>query len=652
MPRLSRWFVTSLAVMAALAGISSRAAAESFPPITDAERTLKAIPGDPKAPAVVLSREAELRMMGYGIGSHVSSSLTVHSRVKILTEQGRKWGEMTIPHSRFDRLLSVKGRTVLPDGRSLPLGSKGKFERRTSQREKRYVTSLAFPSVEVGAILDLSYEIRFDTFLFLQPWYFSDELPVLHSEIVYDVPKGLAIQGGSSDPFKAGVQTAQEATLSGTRVRVWAENLPAVPDEPFGPPFADLATQVLILPLTLDTGVERISLLASWVDVCKYTEEDYANARRKDGGVAEAARRIAAAAGKDASGKDAGARVQALYRFVRDEIATDDDSEGIFLGEGSSLEKTLSQKRGDSAEKALLLQALLRETKTAARIAWAGDRRRGAVDPNLANPLWFDRVLVVVELDGKRVFLDPSDRDLGFGQIAPWYEGTPAVLPDKKKPETVTLPEASFDQNGRRAVIDLTLDESGRLAGTGTLALTGHHAWERARAEDWQDWLTGQFKDFKVADVKVEEAPDDPGGRRVQVAWSLRQLDEAVLGDEVSFAPSRPLGPATQPFVQPVAMRRSPVLFSFADRDEVEVRLRWPEGWAVDTRPETVRQMSTVGDLDLSVESDDKGRTLVYRRRLDMKRKQLGTVPDFNAVQTLFAAVEKSDAQTLDLVRR
>jgi hypothetical protein len=639
MPRLSLWFAASLGLIAGLA------AADSFPPVTDAERALKAVPGDSKAPAVVLSREAELRMMGYGIGSNVSSSLTVHSRVKILTEQGKSWGQMTIPHSHYDRLLSVKGRTVLPDGRTLPLGSEGKFERRTSQREKRYVTSLAFPGVEVGAILDLSYEIRFDTFLFLQPWYFSDELPVVHSEIIYDVPKGLTIQGGSSDPFKAGVQSSKEITLSGLRLHVWADSLPAVPDEPFGPPFADIATQVLILPLTLETGRERISLLAGWEDVCKYTEEEYANARRKDGRVADTARRIAG------SEKDGAARAQALYRFVRDEIATDDD-EGIFLNEGASLEKTLSQKHGDSVEKALLLQALLRETKTAGRIVWAGDRRRGAVDAKLPNPLWFDRALVMVELDGKQVFLDPSDRDLGFGQLAPWYEGTTAVLPDKKKPETVTLPEAPFEQNGRRAVIDLALDESGRLAGTGTLALTGHHAWARARAEDWKEWLTGRFKDFQVADVKVEEPLDDLGGHRVQVAWTLRQRDEEVLGDEVSFAPSRPLGPSTQPFVQPVAMRRSPVLFSFADRDEVEVRLRWPAGWAVDARPETTRQMSAVGDLDLSVESDDTGRTLVYRRRLDMKRKQLGTVPDLNAVQTLFAAVEKSDAQTLALVRR
>jgi len=650
MPRLSLWSASScvlagLGLGLTLAAGAAHAAADSFPPITDAERAVKAVPGEPNAPAVVLSREAELRMLGYGLSSPLSSRLTVHTRVKILTEQGKRWGQMEIPHSRYNRLQEVQGRTVLPDGRSLPLGSEGKFERRISQREKRYVTSLAFPGVEVGAILDLRYEIRFDSYFFLlQPWYFSDELPVLHSEIAYLIPQGLAVRAASSDPSKAGVRSTKEGTMLGSRVRVWADGLPALPDEPFGPPSTDLATQIVVIPLSLSIGGQKTPLLESWASVCKILEEDYAKARKKDAGVVVAARRIAAGLSADAEA----ARAQAFYRFVRDEIATDDE-EGVFLPADSSLEKTLAEKHGDSVEKALLLQALLREAKTGSRLVWAGDRRRGAVDPTLANPLWLDRVLVVVEVDGKGVFLDPSDRNLGFGQIAPWYEGTPAVLPDKQT--SVTLPEAPFDRNGRRVVIDLTLDDSGRLAGTGTLALTGHHAWERARAEDWQEWLAGQLKDFQVAGVKVEEPLDDPREYRVQVAWTLRLRDEAVLGDEVSFAPSRPLGPVMQPFVQPMAMRRSPVLFSFADRDEVEVRLRWPAGWTVEARPETVRQLSAVGDLDLSVESDDKGRTLVYRRRFDVKRKQLGTVPDLNAVQALFAAVEKSDAQTLALVR-
>lgn len=44
---------------------------------------------------------------------------------------------------------------------------------------------------------------------------------------------------------------------------------------------------------------------------------------------------------------------------------------------------------------------------------------------------------MAAEIDGQRVFLDPSDRALGFGQLQASYEGTPAVLYDRKKPVRV-----------------------------------------------------------------------------------------------------------------------------------------------------------------------------------------------------------------------
>ncbi|HEX3525628.1 MAG TPA: DUF3857 domain-containing protein [Thermoanaerobaculia bacterium] len=627
----------------------SSASADSFPPITDAERSLAAVPFAPKASAVVLSREAELRMMGYGVGSQSSSSLKVHTRIKILTEDGKKHGQIKIDHSSFARLQNIEGRTVLSDGRTLPLTAEAKFERLVSQREKRSVTSVAFPGVEVGAILDLSYEIRFDTFLYLEPWYFSDRaMPVLHSEIVYEVPKGITLQGGSVDPFKVNVQSAQEVTLFGAKLRIWADRLPEVPEEPFALPFADLATRVLILPL----AKEGRPLLTSWEDVTTRSREIYDEAQKKDRGVKETARRIAATAGSGGR-----AQAQTLYRFVRDEIAADEDDRRIWPHSGSTVAETLDRKHGDSADKALLLQALLREMKLDARLVWAGDRRRGEINVKLVNPISFDRVLVAVDLAGERIFLDPADRNLGFGALSPWYEGTPAVLADPPKtPGVITLPASTAADNGRQVALDLSLDGGGRLAGTGTLTLTGQHAWREIHpagsaaetADSWKEWLAGRFKDFRIADVKVEESVDE---RRVRLTWSLAERDEAVLGDESTLAASRPLGPVSQPFVQPAAARQSPVVLSFAGTDEVELRLHWPEGWRIDAKPEPVRIENPVGALTVSLDAEAAGRTLTYHRRLEIRRKELGTVPEIEAVRSLFAAAEKSDAQALSLVR-
>src|SRR6185436_6652798 len=300
---------------------------------------------------------------------------------------------------------------------------------------------------------------------------------------------------------------------------------------------------------------------------------------------------------------------------------------------------------------------MLAAAQVEARLVWAADRWRGQIDPSLANPAWFDRVLVLAEIDGRRVFLDPSDRSLGFGQLQYGYEGTLAVIHDAKKPEPIVLPETPFDQNGRRAVVDLTLDETGALAGTGELVLTGHHAWERIDWQDddaktleaWKKWLDDEYRGFAVSDVKFEERPDE---RTVKLSWKLAQREEDVLGDEASLMPSRPLGPVAQPLVQAGDKRRSQVLFSYPDRDEVELRLHWPEGWRVESLPNLTKQEKSAGAFVVEVDEKDAERTLVYRRRFDLRSKKLGSAQEYEAVRALYAAVEKSDAQPLALVRR
>jgi len=630
-------------------GLGGAVRAVEFPPVTDAERALTAVPGEPNAPAVVLFKKSEFLMMGYGTQGQVSSSFLVKARTKILTEEGKSLGEVSIAHSGFVRLQGFQGRTVLPDGRVLPLPADAKFERKLSARQKRSVTSVAFPGVTVGAILDYQYELRFDSMYYLEPWYFSDELPVLHSEVTFKIPAEVRAKAWSSDPYKVGLHNESHQTTIGTEVRVWADNLPSIPDEPFGVPFPDLATQMMLLPTVYQTAYEHTELMASWESVCRLFDEVYQKSQRKEGDAVKKARALAGSGG-------ARQKAEAIFRFVRDEIETE-DGDGIWGGEGSTVGKTLADQRGNSAEKALLLQTMLDAAGIGSRLVWAADRDRGQIDPQLANPAWFDRVLVAAEIEGQRVFLDPSDASLAFGQIQYGYEGTPAVLVDRKKPETVVLPETPFDQNTRRAVVDLTLDATGALAGTGELVLTGHHAWERIDWQDddaktleaWKEWLDGRSKGFVVSDVKFDERPDE---KRVTLTWKLAQREEDVLGDETSLVPSQPLGPVSQPFVQAGNQRRSPVVFDYPDRDEVELRLHWPEGWSVDASPALTKQERAEGGFLVEMEEKPAERTLVYRRRFDVRTRRIAKTQEYESVRALYAAVEKSDAQPLALVRR
>jgi transglutaminase-like putative cysteine protease len=626
------------------------AAAAEFPPVTDEERALASVPGEPNAPAVVLFKKGEFLLAGYGLQNSLVSSLHVQVRMKILTEEGKSNGEITIAHSDSYRLHGFRARTVLPDGRVIPVPADAQFVRKTSRSRKRFVTAVAFPSVQVGAILDYQYDVRFNSIFYLKPWYFSENVPVRYAEVVFKVPANLVARAWGRGPAQVKIQSESKTTVGGTDSRIWAENLPSVPDDPYGPPFEDLAIQMLLLPTARGGGAGRQPLLESWQTVCELIGEyAYGPAREKDGDAGERAREIAA----KGTPRE---RAFALYRFVRDEIETEPDL-GVELEAGSNLAKVLKDGKGDPAEKALLLQAMLKAVKIDSRLVWAADRNRGLIDIDLPNPAWFDTVFVAVDLDGKRAFLDPSDPTLGFARLQAGYEGMPALLFDPRKPETISLPETPFDENLRRAEIDLTLDEKGRLAGTGVLRLTGHHAWEKIGWQDdeaktleaWKKWLAESYRDFQISDVKAVEKPDDS---QVTVTWAMAQREEEVLGDEASLVPSAPLGPVAQPFVQPVASRQSSVLFDYPDRDEVELRLRWPEGWKVEGRPRETSVNNLTGALGLTVEMHEGDRSLVLKRRFDITRRELLTTQEYAAVRSLFAEAEKSDAQKLLLVRR
>lgn len=571
-------------------------------------------------------------------------------RRKILTEEGKSYGEVAVYHSKWARLQNLKGRTVLPDGRVIPLSSDATFRRKLSQNDKRFVTSIAFPGVEVGAILDYQYEIRVDSIFFLESWYFQEEVPTLYSEIAYEIPNGVSVTTWVRDPMKVGLKKEQREVAGGGRLRVWGENLPAVPDEPFSIPYSDLSSRFMLVPAGIIDGYRTVDLFKDWPSTCNLYSDDYEKALRKGG---EAERKAKALA---ASATSPRAKAETVYRFVRDEIETDPQI-GIQVAKGSTVDKVLAAKRGDYVDKAILLQKMLGTVGINARPVWVAERDGGTVDMELPNPWWFDRAIVMAEIDGARLFLDPSDQSLGFGRLAPGLEGTPALVYDRKKPEVITLPDTTFEQHARLAKVQLDLDAEGRLQGKGTLVLTGHHAWERLGWQDdaektakaWKDWLAEEYRDYDITDLKVVESVDD---QKVEVAWAMAQREEEVLGDEATLAPSRPLGPLRQPFQTPAAKRVSPVLLEFPDRDEVELSVRWPEGWKPEALPKRLQHDGSIGAFVTRVEVDEAGRTLTYHRRFDTKIRLLPGQGSYQKLQTLYNEVEKHDAQPLVLVRR
>ena len=638
-----------LAVAAALAVLALAAApagGSDFAPITDAERALNAAPGDPEAPAVMLFEKGRMKLLEYPRDFY--SQLDVEVRLKVLNDRGKEmFGEVEIEHGRHLRLSGFKGRTVLPDGREVPVGEDAVFKDVASRARRVYVTRVAFPAVEPGAILDYRYTLRWDTFLYLEPWYFANRVPTLHSEITYVVPPNMGARAWSRQAGRVELRSETEQRATGREIRIWADGVPAVAEEPFSFPFADLASRFLMLPLEVSTGGTQVALLKSWDSVCEIASYGYEEARNQKGDAKRKARELTAGI---AGGR---AKAEAIYRFVRDEIQHDGFI-GVFAGSEARIDKVLADRRGSSAEQALVLEEMLDSAGLKPRLVWAANRLDGRIDMETANPWWFDRVLVMIDLDGERVFLDPLDRDLGFGQLAPGFESMQALLHHKTRPEVIELPAAPAAANARRAEVTLTVGEGGGVAGTGTLSLTGHHAWldlslrdgNADPAETWRKKLESSFDGYRVGEVEVADAQDR---RTVTVTWTLDLREENVLGDETTLSPSLPVGPQAQPFTLPPERRRTPVQLPFADLEEVDLTVTWPEGWSIESAPPSLAERTPAGVAEQTVEIDEAGRKLIYRRRLEVSGVEFTNSDDYGALRNLIAVVAKADAQPLVL---
>ena len=649
-PGLASAVCLVLTMATCLLGASGVGLAADFPPLTEAERAIKSAPGEPNARAVILFLKGDLKMPDPRKEA-TPSILTVSVRERILTERGLDEGTVRIVHSSFTRLHDFEGRTILSDGSVVPLPEDASFTTTASKAKRRFITSVAFPKVEVGAILDYHYKLYWDSFAFLEPWYFAAGVPIVYSEILYHLPAGVEMGVWGFGPGIDGVKTEQGSDVLSKTFRVWAQNLPSLPAEPYSLPAGDFSPRMMLVPRSVMVRGLPVLLLESWQSTCELYKDMYRKALDDNYNTTKLARSLVPTAEKDAR-----ARAATLFRYVRDSIRTDEGSDPA-PGKGVTVDKVLARKHGTSAEKALLLVALLDAIKVPAHLVWAGDRADGMIDTQVPTPAWFSRTLVAVETGAERLFLDPTEATAPVGHIVPGFEGMPALLHDYKKPEVITLPETPFTENRRAARVDLAVGEKGEVTGHGTLTLTGQHGWEMVgwkgspeqAAVGWKNWLGEQLKSFLVSDVKVREFVDDG---KVEVEWRLEPADPGADENEILVNPAAPLGPVNLASSFPAVGRRTPVVFDYPDRDEVEWHLSWPPGWEIEATPQPRTHESAAGAIVTSFATDPAARTMVARRRLDIARRMTTSVADYDTLRKLLLEVQRNDAQTVVLRRR
>lgn len=154
--------------------------AADWPNIPPDELSLKDSPTHPGSHAIILYHEVKT--------DDVSSAVLYHTRIKILSEQGKQYANIELPFlKQLFTIRDVKARTVRPDGSSVEFKGeifektivKGRYVRFLGRNVKFLAKTFSLPDVQVGSIIEYRYREQWDQYSFPgRRWVVQQELPI------------------------------------------------------------------------------------------------------------------------------------------------------------------------------------------------------------------------------------------------------------------------------------------------------------------------------------------------------------------------------------------------------------------------------------------------------------------------------------------
>jgi hypothetical protein len=629
---------------------SNSAWAVGFQPVSPEELKMTSEPKVPGAPAIILYRQVDRDDRGN------TAHEDVYFRIKILTEEGRKYADIEIPFFRDEgSIVNLHARTIEPDGTLINFSGKAFDKSIVKTRGVKYLAkTFTLTNVQVGSILEYYYTVDLSEKIIINShWILSNEL--------FTKSAKFSLRPYTSDYIPVNVRwtwnklpsgTAQPAEAPNHVINLEANNIPAFQTEDYMPPENEMKSRVDFI-YTEDAPEREPDKY--WKKLGKKRNdqlESFIGKRRAmDQAVSEI---VAASDGPDVKLQKIYARIQQIRNTSYEVQKSEQEQKRNKEKDPGNVEAIWKKQYGTGAELTWLFLALARSAGFEASGVWVADRQNYFFLPQTMDGGRLDANVVVVKLNGKDVFFDPGAAFTPFG-LLPWVEtGVRGLKLDKDGGTWVdtSLPSSSESVIQRKA--QLKLSEAGELEGKLTVTYTGLEASHRRVEERLADeaarkkFLEDEVREAIpiVCDVDLTNQPDWKSSTPPLVAeFSLK-----VTG-WVSGAGRRALLPvglfsAPEKHLFDHAERVHPIYFSFPFARVDDINIDLPLGWQVSTvpRPEKLDAKAVIYTLEAQ---NDKG-TLHLNRVLNVELMLL-PAENYATLRKVFQIVRTGDEQQIIL---
>jgi len=644
-----RVFLMIVVLMAAVATQrTTLVSGDDWLPISPEELKMTSVPEAPGAPAIFLYREVDRKDLGKGNTEYN------YARIKILTEEGRKYANVEIPYRRGTTAISgIRARTIRPDGTIANFDGKV-YEKTISKVGGVNVLAKTFslPDVQVGSIVEyhFNYDLE-DDYVFGSLWVLSEELFTKKAKFTLKPYQRMSVKWSWPAGLPAGTQPPTEDPDK--IIRMTTQNIPAFQVEDYMPPENELKLRVEFV-YSEDTAIEG-DQAKYWRQFGKKQYDRVESFTGKSGAMQQAVSQIVLPNDStEAKLQKIYARAQQVRNLGYELRRTDQEEKRDKLKTNNNVADVLNNGYGWGWEITWLFLGLAKAAGIEAYPVLASTRNEYVFNPVRMNSKELNTNVVLIKLNGKDVYFDPGTAFAPFG-LVPWTEaGAGGLKLDKDGGSwvTTTLPDSSASLIERKA--DLKLTEEGSLEGKITVTFTGLEALTRRLQQRNQDgtarkkYLEDLLNEYIPAGIEAElkNQPNWKSSSEPLIAeYEVKILGWASSAGKRALLTVGLFG-GTEKRLFEHAHREFPVVFEFPFKKIDDVTIELPAGWQVGSTPKNVDQDAKAAEYIFK--SDVKNGSVHFDRVL---RCDLSFVPadKYAVLRNFFQIVRSGDEQQIVL---
>jgi transglutaminase-like putative cysteine protease len=577
--------------------------------VSVAELEEKVHPVDSSATAAILYNKART-FFSYDIKNGFSINTENTFRIKIYKKEGLKWANYKLPYRigyeklNDDRVEFSDCVTYnLENGNVVVTKLKGEGIFKTSVNKYWKEAAIALPNVKVGSIIEFKYIVKSENIVEFPGFNFQYEIPVNYSECVTEIPGffvykavtkgGVKIEteskvGNGSLTFANQYdQTRSESvTFNQVNSKYIIKNIVALKEEPFVDNIQNYRISIFHELEKTQFYQEPVKDYSkTWEGVAKtiYEDKDFGTELKERQYVDQDLAKILK---NEASETE---KMEVIFKFVQNKMNWN-NQKGYYTDKG--VKKAYIDGTGNTAEINFILMAMLNRAGIKTEPVLISTTENGI--PVYPSRTVFNYVLAAVEIEGKRILLDATNKQAA-PNILPLYtlNWTGRLIRQNGTSEEINLNPTFLSKKTLNMMV--SVDEKGKLSGKYRVNSTDYEAFtfrEKYAGVNQQNYLEKVENDFpgiQISEYNAENNKDLSKPIIENFTFTADNQSE-LIGDKIYLDPLLFFTPTKNPFV--LENRDLPIYFGYPTQFKYNLNIAIPDGYVVETLPKPINLLT------------------------------------------------------------